>query len=348
MRTSAQHSPARVRALTAPRRLLATALAALALSATAPVGLAGQASADTTEPAPAGAAMTKAVGHTAWHRAFLGSIRQPEAAPPGANDWNCKPTDKHPRPVVLIHGTYENAYNNWSELSPKLKEEGYCVFAGNFGAPMGEVIKGKAAVPESAKELARFVDRVRTRTGAKQVDLVGHSQGGGILPRYYLKFEGGANAENPSENKVNHLVGISPSNHGTTMMGLASIAKAMRILDPVAKFGGQSLKDQTIGSDVNRRLDAGGDTMPGVTYTTLVTRFDEVVTPYDRQYIHDITGPDNRVKNITLQDLCPVDLTDHIGSSYDPFANGLVLKALDPSYKPKHRDRCRPIAPVIS
>ncbi|MFC8917538.1 esterase/lipase family protein [Streptomyces sp. NPDC057116] len=347
MKATSQHIPVRVRNRTTSRRLLAAGLAALVLTTAAPAVLTGQASADTAEPATTHPTVTKRVGHTAWHRAFLASIRQPDAAPPGANDWNCKPTEKHPRPVVLIHGTYENAYNNWSELSPKLKEEGYCVFAGNFGAPMGEVIKGKAAIPESAKEVARFVDRVLTRTGAEQVDLVGHSQGGGILPRYYLKFEGGADAQDPSKNKVNHLVGISPSNHGTMMTGLATIAKAMRILDPVAKFGGQALKDQTIGSDVNRRLDAGGDTMPGVTYTTLVTMYDEVVNPYHRQYIHD-SGPTNRVKNITLQDHCPVDLTDHIGSSYDPFANGLVLKALDPTYKPKHRDRCRPIAPVIS
>lgn len=339
MHTSSRRIPVSVRSRNS-RRILAAGLAALALTATSPAFSAGQATADATAGPTA-----KVVGHTKWHRAFLGSISQPDAPPPGANDFDCKPTAKHPRPVVLIHGTYENAYNNWSELSPKLKADGYCVFAGNFGAPMGDVIKGRASVRQSAKEVARFVDRVLTRTGAKQVDLVGHSQGGGILPRYYLKFEGGANAEDPAKNKVNHLVGISPSNHGTTMLGLATIAKAMGLLAPVAKFGGQSLADQTIGSEVNRELDAGGDTMPGVTYTTLVTRRDEVVTPYDRQYIHD-SGPTNHVKNITLQDVCHLDHTDHIGSSYDPIALRLVQNALDPSTA--KQPTCRYVPPVIS
>ena len=37
--------------------------------------------------------------------------------------------------------------------------------------------------------------------------MVGHSQGG-MMPRYYIKFLGGAG-------KVDDLVGLSPSNHGT-------------------------------------------------------------------------------------------------------------------------------------
>ncbi|MFE9651376.1 esterase/lipase family protein [Streptomyces sp. NPDC006365] len=270
-------------------------------------------------------------------QAFLNSFSRPDADPPGAKDWDCEPTARHPRPVVLIHGTFENAFNNWNELSPKLRNEGYCVFAINQGAPRGEVIKGRNHIPDSAVELAGFVDRVLRVTGADQVDLVGHSQGGGVLPRWYLKFNGGAA-------KVNHLVGISPSNHGTTMLGLATLAKTIGVLGWVGKLGGQALPDQVVGSDVHTRLDRGGDTIPGVTYTTIVTRFDEVVTPYTNQYL--TAGPGAKVTNILLQDVCRQDLTDHIGSSYDPIVHQLVLNALDTSRAVE--PGCYPVPPVIS
>lgn len=128
-----------------------------------------------------------------------------DVAPPGANDWSCKPSAEHPYPVILVPGTFESMAKNWSTLSPYLKSAGYCVFALNYGETNG--VYATAPVANSAQELAPFVDAVRASTGAKKVDLVGHSQGG-MMPRYYMGFLGGAN-------NVNKLIGIAPSNHGT-------------------------------------------------------------------------------------------------------------------------------------
>src|SRR5512139_991100 len=135
----------------------------------------------------------------------------------GANNWSCKPSAAHPRPVVLVHGTFANGSVNWLIASPALAAHGYCVFALTYGEePDVPVLRGLAPVADSAAQLKTFVDGVLAATGASKVDLVGHSQGG-MMPRYYLRFLGGAA-------KVNALVALAPSNHGTTLSGLANLA----------------------------------------------------------------------------------------------------------------------------
>ncbi|MFD3522393.1 esterase/lipase family protein [Streptomyces sp. NPDC058653] len=300
--------------------------AAAALVGSALIAVAAAAPSSSSPSIPSGSARASALapntGLAKFSAAFTLSQAAPEMSPAGANDWTCRPTAAHPRPVVLIHGTWENAYANWSGLSPVLKKAGYCVYALNYGAPEGDVFKGRGHVPESAKEVSAFVDRVLDATGAQTADLVGHSQGGGLLPRWYLKFEGGAA-------KTHRLVGVAPSNHGTTASGMATLAKSLRVLDTTAQMAGQAAKDQTIGSDVNARLDAGGDTVPGVRYTTVVTRTDEVVTPYRQQYL--APGPDAPVENLDLQDACPIDMSAHLGIAYSEVMYRLVLNALDPA-----------------
>lgn len=134
----------------------------------------------------------------------------------GWNDYTCKPSAAHPRPVVLVHGTFGNSVDNWLGLAPYLKNRGYCVFSLDYGQLPGvPLFHGLGPVEKSAEQLAAHVDKVLAATGATETDLVGHSQGG-MMPRYYLKFLGGA-AE------VNALVGIAPSNHGTTLSGLTRL-----------------------------------------------------------------------------------------------------------------------------
>src|SRR4051795_5036208 len=60
----------------------------------------------------------------------------PTASPPGANE-PCQPSAAHPRPVVLVHGTFADMSNSWQALSPLLHNRGYCVFALNYGSHNG-------------------------------------------------------------------------------------------------------------------------------------------------------------------------------------------------------------------
>ncbi|MDH6127572.1 alpha/beta fold hydrolase [Kitasatospora sp. GP82] len=243
------------------------------------------------------------------------------AAPgvPGANNWSCKPSPAHPRPMVLVHGTFANGSVNWDTVAPALAADGTCVFVLTYGAvPNVPLLRAIAPVADSAQQLSVFVDGVLAATGAGQVDIVGHSQGG-MMPRYYLKFDGGAA-------KVHTLVGLAPSNHGTTLDGLATLAKSFPgALDLVGSVC-PACTDQVTGSDLLNRLNAGGDTVPGVTYWVIATGYDEVVTPYLSQFL---SGPD--VHNVLVQDLCPTNIPDHVLMAVDLVVLHEVRHALDPA-----------------
>ncbi|WP_416975363.1 esterase/lipase family protein [Streptomyces sp. 4F14] len=238
----------------------------------------------------------------------------------GWNDYSCKPSAAHPRPVVLVHGTLANSVDNWLGLAPYLVGRDYCVFALDYGQLEGvPLVHGLGPIDESAEQLAAYVDKVLAATGASEVDLVGHSQGG-MMPRYYLKFLGGAA-------KVNALVAISPSNRGTTLSGLTNLLPYFPGGREWLNLNTPALAQQIVGSDFLTKLNSGGDTVPGVKYTVIATKYDEVVTPYQSQFL---TGAG--VRNVLIQDLCPLDLSEHalIGLT-DRIAFHEVANALDPA-----------------
>lgn len=248
------------------------------------------------------------------------SAQAADAPRSGWNDYACKPSAAHPRPVVLVHGTFGNSVDNWLGLAPYLKHRGYCVFSLDYGQLPGvPFFHGLGPVEKSAEQLDAFVDKVLAATGADEADIVGHSQGG-MMPRYYLKFLGGAD-------EVNALVGIAPSNHGTTLGGLTALLPYFPGAEDLLSEATPALADQVAGSDFLTKLNAGGDTVPGVRYTVIATRYDQVVTPYRSAFL---TGPN--VRNVLLQDLCPLDLSEHLAIGlFDRIAFHEVANALDPA-----------------
>ncbi|MFI7019544.1 alpha/beta fold hydrolase [Streptomyces sp. NPDC050164] len=241
-----------------------------------------------------------------------------DISPPGANDWSCKPTAEHPEPVVLVHGTFETMAKNWPTLSPKLKSEGYCVFALNYGG------NAMGPIAQSAEELKSFVGAVMGATGARKVDLVGHSQGG-MMPRYYIKYLGGAT-------QVDDLVGIVPSNHGTE-----GVIAPTPELESSENSACPACDEQQAGSEFLTDLNAKDETPAGPYYTVVTTRYDEVVTPYTSAFLD---GSDREVTNITLQDRCPLNTIEHDQTPNDPVVHQWVLNALerkgpaDPAFVP--------------
>ncbi|MBF6330109.1 esterase/lipase family protein [Nocardia transvalensis] len=276
--------------------------------------------------------------------AFVYGLANPDVAPQGSNNWACKPDAAHPRPVVLVHGTWASAFGAYSYMSPQLAKAGYCVFTFNYGRAdspgkglVQPTIGATGSIEDSGKQLAAFVDRVLAATGADRVDMIGHSQGG-VVARQYLKFDGGADPADPSRNKVKHLITFGATNHGTTMSGLGNLLGIIKartgtdITQPTEDLIGHAGIQQLIGSPVLTKLNAGGDTVPGVDYTIVADDLDEVSTPDTRTFL--TAGPGATVDNVTLQDGCPIDTSDHNSMLYSPRAVSIALHALDPVAHP--------------
>lgn len=248
------------------------------------------------------------------------SLRDPSAPPPGVNVASCEPSAAHPRPVVLITGTFGNMTDDWAGLGPTLANAGYCVYSTPIGGDPKSVLQTIGRVPESAQQISSFVDRVRSETGAAQVDLIGHSQGG-LIGEYYLKLLGGAS-------KVHSFVGLSPTTHGTSLVGLAYLAKAFPGGEALVGAACPACADQIVGSPVVRAVGDGPIAQSDVDYTVIETRNEFVVTPAGSAAFINEPGVHNR----WVQDTCPADLADHAGLSYSKTVYGLVGNALDPAH----------------
>ncbi len=271
--------------------------------------------------------------------ALVAELAAPNSDPPGSNDPDCEPTAEHPDPVVLVHGLIATKTTNWQTMSPLLANEGYCVFALTYGEPGGLVppglVGGLTRMEESARELDAFVDDVLAATGAERVDLVGHSEGT-LMPQYWLQFLGGAAV-------TDDYVAVTPLYDGTAAdpLPVAALAAALGVREPV---GGlveplcASCPQFVSGSEYLTRMQAEGTTVPGVTYTTVLTRYDELVVPYTSGLLAGAT-------NIVVQDGCEIDLSDHVSIISTERTGQIVLNALDPANA--EDPPCRPSLPAL-
>jgi triacylglycerol esterase/lipase EstA (alpha/beta hydrolase family) len=259
-----------------------------------------------------------------------------EAPPPGANV-PCTPSAAHPYPVVLVEGTFSSMYNNFGAISPDLVNNGYCVYAFNYGQtiPFTE-FHAMGDIRTSAAELSTEVNSVLAKTGASKVDLVGWSQGG-MMPRYYINDLGGAA-------KVNMLVALAPSNYGTTVDGLTTLVTDLGLLSittGLLSIACEACDQQLQGSSFLTSLNQA-PTVPGVKYVVIETADEDVVTPYTNAFLP--AAPN--VQNITLQNQCPQDASDHLSIGYDSNALQDMINALGPD-SPGFQPACAAVGPVF-
>ncbi|MGW4244639.1 lipase family alpha/beta hydrolase [Nocardia sp. NPDC004722] len=245
----------------------------------------------------------------------------PAAAQPVEDVPVCRPTVQHPYPVVLLHGTDDDA-TAWNQLAPRLIDAGYCVYTPSYGSfdsplPFGD---GIAPVARSADDMAAYLERVRTATGAGKVDLVGHSQGGAIA-EYYAKNLHHAD-------RVNAEILLTPVTHGTTFSGAVQAANQLPALrhvtdDELLPVLCPACADLETGSPFMTALDDAPIAQPGVAYAILATRDDIINTPPGPASFIEEPG----VTNQFIQDLHPAPLS-HQQMPHDPAVGDWILTQL--------------------
>ncbi|KAF9370211.1 hypothetical protein CPB97_002939 [Podila verticillata] len=146
----------------------------------------------------------------------------------------------------------------------------------------------------SAGQMSVFIDKVLLATNTTKVDLLGHSEGT-LMPRYYLKYLGGAN-------KVAKFGGFGAIVYGTTLLGLVPLIQNLGLWNPVAKILDpicKSCLELVVGSSFIADLNKGGDKNP-------------------------------LAKTTILQDICPFDLAEHLTVMMDP----IVFHKMDAFFTP--------------
>ena len=238
-------------------------------------------------------------------------------SPGSSYTWSCVPSPAHPDPVVLIHGTHDSK-RAFSNLAHLLEPQGYCLYALDYGTSDSTLgaINGMAPVAASAEQLSRFVDQVRQATGASQVDIVAHSQGG-MIAEYLAKSLGQAA-------HIHREILLAPVTHGTTLGGVVQASGLGRSVSDLL-LGGfcPSCVDMEQGSAFVHRLDAGPIAQPGVAYAVIETTHDSTVTPVGSSFIQE-----PGVQNVWVQDLCAGDKVGHAGLPEDPVVDRAVSNVL--------------------
>jgi hypothetical protein len=239
------------------------------------------------------------------------------------NDFSCR-SSTHPNPVVLLHGLGATYYEDINILELYLQSQGYCTFSTTYGEyALFPFVGGLKPIATASDEIASFIKTVQTKTGATKVDLVGHSEGA-FQVLYVTKFGKGI------KEIVQRVFAIAPPTHGTTFLSLYNVTDispqlTRPLVDQVIKaVGCAACADLLPQGDAVKRLNDGRPiAQEGVSYTILTSKNDQLVVPTETSFVRE-----EGVRNLYVQEFCPLDPVGHIGEAYDPNVMELVRNAL--------------------
>jgi len=170
-----------------------------------------------------------------------------------------------------------------------------------------------APIDVAAQYIVHAIRTVSARSGRK-VDILGWSQGG-MSMRWSLRFWP------DTRELVDDVIGFAATNHGTKR---GSTGQCAQTGCRAATF------QQAADSEFVKALNSSTETFAGISYTNIYSRFDELVVPNTgpANCISCLSIGDGEIANIQTQQLCPLDVSDHvlIGISIATYA--IVVDAL--------------------
>jgi triacylglycerol esterase/lipase EstA (alpha/beta hydrolase family) len=209
-------------------------------------------------------------------------------------------------PVLLIHGTTSNARANFSwnwDRSFDREQRAHC----DVDLPDS----GNGDIQTAAEYVVHGIRTLHAAAGSR-IDLLGHSQGG-LIGRWALKYWP------DTRGMVDDYVSLAAPHHGTAVFVVQCAA---------TPFCTAANWQQRTGSDFLTALNDGPQTWPGISYTQIYTRTDEIVVPNLDSSGSSSLPPAGNVGNVAVQQLCPAETVEHFGMAYDNAAWLLGMDAL--------------------
>lgn len=249
--------------------------------------------------------------------AAIGAVQAVRNRPPlPFNDPDFAPT--HESPVLYIHGVTSRS-RAFRPNAERLRDEGFWVWGYDYGDMFAPGFYGMGNLDSIIEDVHANVDHVLEQTGAEQLDIVAHSQGG-LMTKLFI-----ANGGAP---RVRRVVAMGANFHGTDVRGRATrfaplISRYPRAASTLASPGViQQLADSPW---VRTHLNVP-DTYPDIVYTSLYSPADVLVTPNETSMLASVSGAD--VVNINVAEAYGGYAARHALMERDPLFIELTLWGL--------------------
>jgi triacylglycerol lipase len=209
----------------------------------------------------------------------------------------------HPghEPVLLVHGTGATPAENWGwNYLPVLPQLGWDVCTVALpGRALGDI--------QVSAEYVVYAIRAMYAASGSKVEVLGHSQGP-LEPRWALKWWPSLRAQ------VDDLVMLAAPNHGAVLA------------DP-SYWCFASCQQMKTGAKFLAALNAGGETPPGPSYTSIYSLTDEMVQPAAPQATSALAGDSGTTSNVLIQNVCPGRYVEHVQFADDAAVFAVVMDA---------------------